>query len=102
MELSGARSSCETMAIKLSFAVRAKDNFIAIVSHELRAPLNSILGWVKILLTKEVNDETRTSALETIERSARVQAKLIGDLVDSSKIISGKLNLEFHPVRVPE
>jgi PAS domain S-box-containing protein len=83
-------------------AVRAKDNFIAIISHELRAPLNSILGWVKILLTKDVSDETRTSALETIERSARVQAKLIGDLVDSSKIISGKLNLEFHPVRVPE
>jgi PAS domain S-box-containing protein len=80
----------------------AKDHFIAMVSHELRAPLNSILGWVKILLTKEVDDETRTNALETIERSARVQAKLIGDLVDSSKIISGKLNLEFHPVNLPD
>jgi PAS domain S-box-containing protein len=83
-------------------ANRAKDHFIAMVSHELRAPLNSILGWVKILLTKEVDDETRINALETIERSARSQAKLIGDLVDSSQIISGKLNLEFHPVNVPD
>jgi PAS domain S-box-containing protein len=79
-------------------ANQTKDQFIATVSHELRAPLNSILGWVKILLSKEVDESTRTSALQTIERSARVQAKLIGDLVDSSKIISGKLNLEFHPV----
>ncbi len=80
----------------------AKDHFIAMVSHELRAPLNSILGWVRILLTKEVDEETRANALETIERSARVQAKLIGDLVDSSKIISGKLNLEFHPVNLSD
>jgi len=83
-------------------ANQAKDHFIAMVSHELRAPLNSILGWVKILLTKEVDEETLANALETIERSARVQAKLIGDLVDSSKIISGKLNLEFHPVNLPQ
>jgi PAS domain S-box-containing protein len=83
-------------------AIQAKDHFIAMVSHELRAPLNSILGWVKILLSKEVDDETRINALETIERSARVQAKLISDLVDSSKIISGKLNLEFHPVNLPQ
>jgi PAS domain S-box-containing protein len=83
-------------------ANRAKDHFIAMVSHELRAPLNSILGWVKILLTKAVDEETRMNALETIERSARVQAKLIGDLVDSSKIISGKLSLEFHPVNLPD
>ncbi len=82
-------------------AIQAKDHFIAMVSHELRAPLNSILGWVKILITKELDNETRVGALETIERSARVQAKLIGDLVDSSKIISGKLNLEFHPVNLP-
>lgn len=78
----------------------AKDQFIAMVSHELRAPLNAVLGWVNILLTKKVDEEARINALETIERSARVQAKLISDLVDSSKIISGKLNLEFHPVDV--
>jgi PAS domain S-box-containing protein len=81
-------------------AIKAKDQFIAMVSHELRGPLNSILGWVKILLTKDVDEKATRNALETIERSARVQAKLINDLVDSSKIISGKLNLEFHPVNV--
>ncbi len=80
----------------------AKDQFIAMVSHELRAPLNAVLGWVNILLTKKVDEEARINALETIERSARVQAKLISDLVDSSKIISGKLNLEFHPVDVQQ
>jgi PAS domain S-box-containing protein len=80
----------------------AKDQFIAMVAHELRAPLNSILGWVKILLTKEIEEDARINALETIERSARVQAKLISDLVDSSRIISGKLNLEFHPVDIQQ
>jgi signal transduction histidine kinase len=79
-------------------ANQAKDQFIATVGHELRAPLNAILGWVKILQSKDLNAAATASALETIERSARVQAKLINDLVDSSKIISGKLNLEFHPV----
>lgn len=83
-------------------ANRAKDYFLAIVSHELRSPLNSILGWSKILLTKEVDDSTKRSALETIERSARAQAKLIEDLVDSSRIASGKLRLELRPVSLFE
>ena len=78
-------------------ANRAKDFFLAVVSHELRSPLNAILGWSKILLTKEVDDETRLSALETIEKSARSQAKLIDDLIDSARISSGKLKLELRP-----
>lgn len=81
-------------------ANRAKDFFLAFVSHELRSPLNAILGWSKILLTKEVDAETQKSALETIERSARAQAQLINDLVDSARITSGKLRLEFHPVNL--
>jgi PAS domain S-box-containing protein len=81
-------------------ANRTKDYFLALVSHELRSPLNAILGWTKILLTKEVNDETRRSALQTIERSALSQAKLIGDLVDSSRIASGKLRLEMRPMNL--
>ena len=76
-------------------ANRMKDYFLAIVSHELRAPLNAILGWTKILRTKVVDQETSQNALETIERSARSQAKLIEDLVDSARIASGKLRLEF-------
>jgi PAS domain S-box-containing protein len=83
-------------------ANRAKDFFLAFVSHELRSPLNAILGWSKILLTKQVDPETQKNALETIERSARAQAKLINDLVDSARIASGKLRLEFHQVNLYE
>jgi PAS domain S-box-containing protein len=79
-------------------ANRAKDFFLAFVSHELRSPLNAILGWTKILLTKKVDEETRRNALETIERSARSQSKLINDLVDSARVASGKLRLELSPV----
>lgn len=78
---------------------RQKDDFLAIVSHELRSPLNSILGWAKILNSKQVDEETKKNALETIENSAKLQAKLISDLVDSAKIISGKL--EFNLAAVP-
>ena len=83
-------------------ANRAKDFFLAFVSHELRSPLNAILGWSKILLTKTVDDNTRRNALETIERSARLQTKLINDLVDSARVASGKLRLEFHPTNLCE
>ena len=76
-------------------ANRAKDFFLAFVSHELRSPLNSILGWSKILLTREVNEETRKKALDSIEKSAHVQSKLINDLVDSARVASGKLRLEY-------
>ncbi|MGI8811121.1 MAG: ATP-binding protein [Pyrinomonadaceae bacterium] len=83
-------------------ANRAKDFFLAFVSHELRSPLNAILGWSKILLTKQVDDETRTNALQTIEKSARFQTKLINDLVDSARVASGKLRLEYHAVNLYE
>lgn len=83
-------------------ANRAKDFFLAVVSHELRSPLNAILGWSKILLTKTVDDATRRNALETIEKSARAQAKLIDDLVDSARVSSGKLRLELRPVNLYE
>ncbi|MBS1797010.1 MAG: response regulator [Acidobacteria bacterium] len=81
-------------------ANRAKDYFLAFVSHELRSPLNAVLGWTKILLTKQVDEATRRNALETIERSATAQAKLISDLVDSSRIASGKLRLELRPMNL--
>ena len=83
-------------------ANRAKDFFLAVVSHELRSPLNAILGWAKILLTKEVDEETRINALETIEKSARSQAKLIEDLIDSARVSSGKLRLELRPLNIYE
>ncbi len=83
-------------------ANRAKDFFLAVVSHELRSPLNAILGWTKILLTKEVDDETRRNALETIEQSARSQSKLINDLIDSARVASGKLRLELRLINLYE
>lgn len=83
-------------------ANRAKDFFLAFVSHELRSPLNAILGWSKILLTKKVDEATRKNALETIQKSARFQTKLINDLVDSARVASGKLRLEYHPTNLYE
>ncbi len=83
-------------------ANRMKDYFLAIVSHELRSPLNAILGWTKILRTKNVDAETTQNALETIERSANAQSKLIEDLVDSGRIASGKMRLEFRPTNLYE
>lgn len=81
-------------------ANRAKDLFLAFVSHELRAPLNAILGWSRILLSKEVDAETHRNALETIERSARAQTKLIDDLVDSARVASGRLRLEYRAINL--
>lgn len=81
-------------------ANRAKDYFMAFISHELRSPLNSILGWSKILLTKQVDEATQRNALETIERGAKAQAKLIEDLVDSARITSGKLRLDLRPINL--
>lgn len=79
-------------------ANQAKDGFLALVSHELRAPLNAILGWTSALLHKAVADDVRRRALETIERSARTQTQLIEDLLDMARAVSGKLRLEVRPV----
>lgn len=79
-------------------ANRAKDEFLAIVSHELRTPLNSILGWAQILRTTKFDKESFTHGLETIEKNAKAQAKLIDDILDASRIITGKLRLDVRPV----
>ncbi len=76
-----------------------KDEFLATLSHELRTPLNAILGWSKILRTgaKDANDLAK--GLEAIERNARAQTQLIEDLLDMSRITSGKLRLDIQPIR---
>ena len=76
-------------------ANRAKDFFLAFVSHELRSPLNAILGWSRILQAREVDDATRKKAYETIEKNANIQTKLINDLVDSTRVATGKIKLEY-------
>ncbi|HZR47651.1 MAG TPA: PAS domain-containing protein, partial [Candidatus Manganitrophaceae bacterium] len=79
-------------------ANRAKDEFLAVVSHELRTPLNAILGWAQLLQTRALNQETAAGALESIERNAKAQAQLINDLLDVSRIITGKLRLDTGPL----
>ena len=79
-------------------ANRLKDEFLATVSHELRTPLNSILGWATMLRRNKFDEATSARALETIERNARSQAQLIEDLLDVSRIVSGKLRLEVRPL----
>ncbi len=79
-------------------ANRMKDEFLATLSHELRTPLNAILGWVQVLRAGKLDAAAAARALETIERNARAQAQLIADLLDVSRIITGKLRLDFKPV----
>src|SRR4051794_13016978 len=79
-------------------ANRMKDEFLATLSHEMRTPLNAILGWVQVLRAGKLDATAATRALETIERNARAQAQLIADLLDVSRIITGKLRLDFKPV----
>ncbi len=81
-------------------ANRAKDEFLAVVSHELRAPLNAMLGWARILRSTRVDDATLSHAIEIIERSARTQSKLIEDLLDTARIVTGKLRLDIQPVEL--
>jgi len=81
-------------------ANRLKDEFLATISHELRTPLNAILGWVQLLRTGRLDADARERALETIERNARAQSELIEDLLDMSRIISGKLNLDVQDVNL--
>ena len=79
-------------------ANRAKDEFLATLSHELRTPLNSILGWTRLLTAGALDAAASRRALETIERNVRLQAKLIDDLLDISRVVTGKLTLERQPV----
>ena len=77
-------------------ANRAKDEFLATVSHELRTPLTSILGWARLLRSSEIDQASFVRGLDTIERNAKSQAKIIEDILDVSRIISGKLRIEVH------
>jgi PAS domain S-box-containing protein len=81
-------------------ANRAKDEFLATLSHELRTPLTAMLGWTRMLRTRELDETTSAHALETIERNVRAQAQLIEDLLDVSRIITGKLRLDVSPVEL--
>ncbi|HEY7889094.1 MAG TPA: hybrid sensor histidine kinase/response regulator [Steroidobacteraceae bacterium] len=77
---------------------RLKDEFLATMSHELRTPLNAIFGWITLLRTRRLDEQTQARALETIERNARAQKRLIEDLLDVSRIVTGKIALELGDV----
>lgn len=79
-------------------ASRMKDEFLATLSHELRTPLNAILGWSQILRRQHAGNADLVDGLSVIERNARVQTQLVSDLLDMSRVISGKLRLEVQVI----
>ncbi|MBW4534448.1 MAG: GAF domain-containing protein [Pleurocapsa minor HA4230-MV1] len=93
-----ARSTAETAREAAQSANRIKDEFLAVLSHELRSPLNPILGWSKLLQQGKLDPTQTQAALATIERNAQLQTQLIDDLLDISRILRGKLSLNQTPV----
>ncbi|MDQ1524170.1 MAG: hypothetical protein QOE47_2094, partial [Pyrinomonadaceae bacterium] len=87
-------------AEQLTEANRVKDEFLATLSHELRTPLTAILGWAKLMRSESFDPQMSGRALEIIERSAVAQSQLINDLLDVSRIITGKLRLVAQPVEL--
>ncbi|MHC5938095.1 PAS domain-containing hybrid sensor histidine kinase/response regulator [Nostoc sp.] len=81
-------------------ANRIKEEFLAIVSHELRTPLNSMLGWVQVIRNRKSDEATTSKALETIERNAKLQRKLIEDILDISRIVQGQVRLNIRKVNL--
>lgn len=95
-------AQAETAREQAETANRVKDEFLAMLSHELRSPLNPILGWSKLLQSRSFGPEKTQQALATIERNARLQAQLIEDLLDISRILRGKLSLKVVPVNLEQ
>jgi PAS domain S-box-containing protein len=97
-QLRRMNQALQARAEELEEANRVKDEFLAILSHELRTPLTSILGWSRLLRAGQLKEFDRHRAVQIIERNAEAQAKLIEDLLDVSRIITGKLKMDFQPV----
>jgi len=79
-------------------ALQLKDEFLATLSHEIRTPLNAVIGWTRILLSRTVDAAMLENALRVIDRNARAQSRLVDDMLDMARIVSGKLRLELGPV----
>jgi len=93
-----AEQALREQAEQLAEANRLKDEFLATLSHELRTPLNSILGWAQLLSTGVLDSKTTEKAIGAIARNAHAQTKLINDILDVSRIITGKLRLDLQTV----
>jgi two-component system CheB/CheR fusion protein len=89
----GVRAEVEAASV-------AKDKFLAILSHELRTPLNAMLGWTRMLRTQKLSEADAAHGLEVIERNVRQQVRLIEDLLDVSRIVSGRMRIEARPIAV--
>ncbi|UKO98246.1 hybrid sensor histidine kinase/response regulator [Nostoc sp. UHCC 0870] len=96
MERTQLITSLQQQTEQLTAANRMKDEFLAILSHELRSPLNAILGWSQLLRTRQLSETQTAKGLETIERNAKAQTQLIEDLLDISRMIRGKLHLNVY------
>ena len=81
-------------------ADRAKDDFLVSVSHELRTPISAMLGWLSMMKTGAVRPERQAHALDVVERNARLQARLIEDLLDVSRIVLGRMSVDLQPIAV--
>ena len=88
----------QTARAEAEAANRIKDEFLVVLSHELRSPLNAILGWTRLLRDRDLDPAKRLNALDVIERNTKAQAQLIDDLLDVSRIVSGTLQLDARPV----
>jgi signal transduction histidine kinase len=97
-EIQNLLKQTEDARVEAEKANQLKDEFLAILSHELRTPLNAISGWAHMLLAGGLDEATQIKAVETINRNALLQAQLISDLLDVSRIVSGKLSLQTKPV----
>jgi signal transduction histidine kinase/two-component SAPR family response regulator len=99
-ELATAKEELKRQNKEAREANRIKDQFIAIVSHELRSPLTAILGWAKILRSGKLSETKQAQGLETIERNANLQNTLIEDILDISRIIQNRLRLNKQPIHI--
>jgi signal transduction histidine kinase len=93
-------ASAQAAQKEAEHANRLKDEFLATASHELRTPLTAVVGWSRMLRTGKLDAENSARALEAIERNATLQAKLIDDLLDVSRIITGKLILDQRAIEM--
>jgi signal transduction histidine kinase len=100
-ERDAALASAQAARAEAEAASVAKDQFLAVLSHELRTPLNAVYGWVRMLRRDEMDEETRARALDVIERNAAAQVRLIDELLDVSRILTGKMRLDLRPVDLP-
>jgi signal transduction histidine kinase/ActR/RegA family two-component response regulator len=97
-QLRRSQADLSQRLLEIDQANRLKDEFLATLSHELRTPLNAILGWVQLLQTSRMDEDGQKRALETIARNTRQQAQLVSDILDISRITSGRLRISLTSV----